>query len=432
MVIVDTLFSDSGNYPLAEVLRPETLDQVVGQDHLLRENGFLARMLATQTLPSIIFWGPPGCGKTTIARLLASSVDYEFVSISAIFTGVSELRKIFEAAVKARTEGRQTLLFVDEIHRFNRTQQDSFLPIIEDGTIVLVGATTENPSFALNAALLSRAHVLKLRALDSNALQSLLSLAEVKKGVALPINAEARATLISMADGDGRYLLGLAEQLFAMDVTTNLHPRELMQVMQRRAPLFDKAGDEHFNLMSALHKSLRGSDPNAALYYFARMMVAGEDPAYVARRLVRVASEDIGLSDPQALAQALAGWQAVERLGMPEGELAIAQVVVYLATAPKSNALYVANKRAKLAAQSTGSASVPLELLNAPTELMKNSGFGQGYIYDHDTPQGFSGQNYFPESIGRQEFYQPLERGYEREIKKRLAYWQSIREARTS
>ena len=432
MVIVDTLFSDSGNYPLAEVLRPETLDQVVGQDHLLRENGFLARMLATQTLPSIIFWGPPGCGKTTIARLLASSVDYEFVSISAIFTGMSELRKIFEGAVKARTGGRQTLLFVDEIHRFNRTQQDSFLPIIEDGTIVLVGATTEKPSFALNAALLSRAQVLKLRALDSNALQSLLSLAEAKKGVALPINAEARATLISMADGDGRYLLGLAEQLFAMDVTTNLHPRELMQVMQRRAPLFDKAGDEHFNLMSALHKSLRGSDPNAALYYFARMMVAGEDPAYVARRLVRVASEDIGLSDPQALAQALAGWQAVERLGMPEGELAIAQVVVYLATAPKSNALYVANKRAKLAAQSTGSASVPLELLNAPTELTKNSGFGQGYIYDHDTPQGFSGQNDFPESIGRQEFYQPLERGYEREIKKRLAYWQSIREARTS
>ncbi|MGB0785652.1 MAG: replication-associated recombination protein A [Alphaproteobacteria bacterium] len=432
MVIVDTLFSDSGNYPLAEVLRPETLDQVVGQDHLLRENGFLARMLATQTLPSIIFWGPPGCGKTTIARLLASSVDYEFVSISAIFTGMSELRKIFEAAVKARTGGRQTLLFVDEIHRFNRTQQDSFLPIIEDGTIVLVGATTENPSFALNAALLSRAQVLKLRALDSNALQSLLSLAEAKKGVALPINAEARATLISMAEGDGRYLLGLAEQLFAMEVTANLHPRELMQVMQRRAPLFDKAGDERFNLMSALHKSLRGSDPNAALYYFARMMVAGEDPAYVARRLVRVASEDIGLSDPQALAQALAGWQAVERLGMPEGELAIAQVVVYLATAPKSNALYAANKRAKSAAQSTGSASVPLELLNASTELMKNSGFGEGYIYDHDTPQGFSGQNYFPESIGRQEFYQPLERGYEREIKKRLAYWQSIREARTS
>ncbi len=429
---METLFSNLRQFPLAEALRPATLDQVVGQDPILKGEGALARMLAVGRLSSLIFWGPPGCGKTTIARLLAEVVGYEFQSLSAIFSGVAELKKVFEAAEQAAALGRQTLLFVDEIHRFNRAQQDSFLPVMEQGTLVLVGATTENPSFALNAALLSRAQVLVLKSLDSAALMQLLDRAEHHQGQALPLTPEARQALVALADGDGRYLITLAAHLFTLDADKTLDPQALTNVVQQRPAIFDKAQDGHFNLMSALHKSLRGSDPQAGLYYFARMMVAGEDPAYVARRLVRFASEDVGLADPQALPQALAGWQAYERLGSPEGELALAQVVLYLGSAPKSNAAYVAIKQAMRVARDTGSPPPPKVILNAPTTLMKQEGYGAGYIYDHDTAEGFSGQNYFPEAVGRQEFYRPLERGFEREVKKRLAYWQSLREAQLS
>lgn len=425
---MDTLFSNPAAVPLAEALRPKALDEVLGQAHVLGPDAPLGRMIAAGRLGSLVFWGPPGCGKTTIARLLADAVSYSFVSISAIFSGVADLKKVFEAARETKAMGGQTLLFVDEIHRFNRAQQDSFLPVMEDGTLILVGATTENPSFALNAALLSRAQVLTLRSLDEAALEALIGRAEGAQGKALKLTPEARQALIALADGDGRYLITMAEQLFDAIGGEALDAEGLTAFVQQRPALFDKAQDGHFNLMSALHKSLRGSDPQAGLYYFARMMVAGEDPAYVARRLVRFASEDIGLADPQALPQALAGWQAFERLGSPEGELAIAQVVLYLATAPKSNAAYSAIKAAMAVARQTGSPPPPKVILNAPTKLMKEEGYGDGYIYDHDTPEGFSGQDYFPEAVGRQTFYAPVARGYEREVQKRLAYWQGLRE----
>jgi len=425
---VDTLFSNPAAVPLAEALRPKALEEVLGQAHILGPDAPLGRMIVAGRLGSLIFWGPPGCGKTTIARLLADAVGYSFVSISAIFSGVADLKKVFEAARETKAMGGQTLLFVDEIHRFNRAQQDSFLPVMEDGTLILVGATTENPSFALNAALLSRAQVLTLRSLDEGALEALIARAEAAHGQPLRLAPEARQALIALADGDGRYLITMAEQLFDAIGEDPLDAGGLSAFVQQRPALFDKAQDGHFNLMSALHKSLRGSDPQAGLYYFARMMVAGEDPAYVARRLVRFASEDIGLADPQALPQALAGWQAFERLGSPEGELAIAQVVLYLATAPKSNAAYTAIKAAMKVARETGSPPPPKVILNAPTKLMKEEGYGDGYIYDHDTPEGFSGQDYFPEAVGRQTFYTPIVRGYEREVQKRLAYWQGLRE----
>ena len=425
---MDTLFSDPGHVPLAETLRPKSLGEVLGQDHILGLSAPLGRMVEVGKLSSLIFWGPPGCGKTTIARLLADAVGLEFQSLSAIFSGVADLKKAFEAAREARAMGRQTLLFIDEIHRFNRAQQDSFLPVMEDGTVILVGATTENPSFALNAALLSRVQVLTLNRLDAEALGKLLDRAEQAQGRSLPLAEESRATLLAMADGDGRYLISLAEQLFNLADGEALSPDQLSDFVQQRPAIFDKAQDGHFNLMSALHKSLRGSDPQAALYYFARMMVAGEDPNSVARRLVRFASEDIGLADPQALPQALAGWEAYERLGSPEGELNLVQALLYLATAPKSNALYSAQKQAMSVAKQTGSHAPPKHILNAPTKLMREEGYGEGYVYDHETNEGFSGQDYFPEALGRQTFYTPLPRGFEREVQKRLDYWQGIRE----
>lgn len=425
---MDSLFANPAAVPLAEALRPKTLKEVLGQDHVLGPEAPLGRMLAAGRLSSVIFWGPPGCGKTTTARLLADAVGYSFQSLSAIFSGVSDLKRLFEGARETKAMGGQTLLFVDEIHRFNRAQQDSFLPVMEDGTIVLVGATTENPSFALNAALLSRAQVLTLHRLDKHALTHLLGRAETALERPLPLETEARADLIALADGDGRYLISLAEQLSTLGPDERLNREQLTTFVQRRPAIFDKASDGHFNLMSALHKSLRGSDPQAALYYFARMMVAGEDPNYVARRLLRFASEDIGLADPQAMSQALAGWQAYERLGSPEGELSLVQVLLYLATAPKSNALYSAQKQAMAVAEQTGSHAPPKHILNAPTKFMKDEGYGAGYVYDHGTDVGFSGQNYFPEAVGRQTFYEPFERGFEREVKKRLAYWQTLRE----
>ena len=426
---MDTLFANPDAVPLAEALRPQSLEEVLGQDHIL--SGPLGAQLKARRLSSLIFWGPPGCGKTTLARLLADQVGYAFQALSAIFSGVADLKKVFQEAREAKAMGGQVLLFVDEIHRFNRAQQDSFLPVMEDGTLVLVGATTENPSFALNAALLSRAQVLTLHRLDVTALSALLKRAEAAQGRDLPLNADARQAMIAMADGDGRYLISMAEQLFDTPDGTILSPDQLTLYIQRRPAIFDKAQDGHFNLMSALHKSLRGSDPQAALYYFARMMVAGEDPAYVARRMVRFASEDVGLADPQALVQAMTAWQAFERLGSPEGELCLVQALVYLATAPKSNAIYTAQKAAMILAEQTGSYTPPKVILNAPTTLMKEEGYGQGYIYDHDTPEAFSGQNYFPDALGRPTFYTPPARGFEREVQKRLAYWQSLRGAAT-
>ncbi len=417
--------------PLADRLRPRALDEVVGQDHLLGPDGTLTRMLARGSLASLILWGPPGVGKTTIARLLAARAGLHFVQLSAVFSGVADLKRTFEEAGKRRRGGQATLLFVDEIHRFNRAQQDGFLPVVEDGTVVLVGATTENPSFALNGALLSRCQVLVLRRLDDPALEKLLARTEAEFGRPLPLGAEARGSLRAMADGDGRYLLNMAEQVFALpENTPQLDAAELSSLLARRAALYDKDREEHYNLISALHKSLRGSDPNAALYWFARMLNGGEDPRYIARRLVRFAAEDIGMADPNALPQTLAAWETYERLGSPEGELAIAQAVVYLGTAPKSNAVYTALGAARAAAKSTGSLMPPAHILNAPTKLMKELGYGAGYAYDHGAEDAFSGQNYFPDGMRRVEFYEPKDRGFEREISKRLAYWQKLRDER--
>jgi putative ATPase len=424
------LFGDSAPRPLADRLRPQTLSEVVGQDHLLTGEGPLARMVAQKRLASMILWGPPGCGKTTIARLLAQEVDLDFVPLSAVFTGVAELRKVFAEAAARRAAGRGTLLFMDEIHRFNRAQQDSFLPYVEDGTVTLIGATTENPSFELNAALLSRAQVLVLKRLDEAALEILLKRAETVTGRELPLNADARQAMIAMADGDGRYVLNLVEELFARPDKTPLDIAGLAAAVQRRAPLYDKAQEGHYNLISALHKSLRGSDTDAALYWLARMLAGGEDPLYIARRLVRFAVEDVGLADPQALVQTIAAKDAYDFLGTPEGELALAQAVIYLGTAPKSNAAYKAFGAAKRSADETGSLMPPMHILNAPTKLMKELGYGSGYAYDHDTAEGFSGQNYFPDNMPRQNFYRPVERGFERDIAKRLEYWAKLRERR--
>ncbi|MDO9459879.1 MAG: replication-associated recombination protein A [Alphaproteobacteria bacterium] len=404
------------------------LDDVVGQDHLVGVDAPLRRMALAGKLTSLILWGPPGTGKTTIARLLTAGSNLHFEQLSAVFSGVADLRKVFEQARTRRRDGVGTLLFVDEIHRFNRAQQDGFLPYVEDGTIVLIGATTENPSFELNAALLSRAQVMVLRRLDDDNLETLLVRAEAVMGKPLPLTADARATLRAMADGDGRFVLNLAQELYALDVAEPLDPSQLVETVQRRAPVYDKAQEGHYNLISALHKTLRGSDTDAALYYLARMLSAGEDPLYIARRMVRFAVEDIGLADPNALVQALAAKDAYDFLGSPEGELALVQAVIYLGTAPKSNAVYRASKAANAAAREQGSLSPPKHILNAPTKMMREQGYGAGYQYDHDTAEGFSGQNYFPEEMPRQKFYVPTERGFEREVIKRLAYWEGLRE----
>jgi putative ATPase len=422
--------ADSAPRPLADRLRPKDLDEVTGQDHLTGPNGLISRMIASGRITSMILWGPPGTGKTTIARLLAGEAGLHFEQISAIHSGVADLKKVFEAARLRRNEqGQGTLLFVDEIHRFNKAQQDSFLPWMEDGTITLVGATTENPSFELNAAVLSRSKVLTLNRLDGQALAGLLQRAEDLEGRPLPVSDEAREQLFAMADGDGRYFLNLVEDLFAVVEAdaTPLGPAELADTMQRRMPVYDKSADGHYNLVSALHKSVRGSDPDAALYWLARMLVAGEDPLFIARRLVRMANEDIGLADPQAVVQAIAAKDTYDFLGSPEGELALAQACVYLATAPKSIGIYTAYKAAMRAARETGSVMPPKIILNAPTKMMKEQEYGAGYKYDHDQPDAFSGQNYFPDEMGRQQFYDPPDRGFEREIRKRLAWWSELR-----
>jgi len=417
--------------PLADRLRPMRLEDVVGQEHLTGPDGALTRMIRSGSLGSMVFWGPPGTGKTTVARLLAGQTGLAFEQISAIFSGVADLKKVFEAARLRRANGRQTLLFVDEIHRFNRAQQDGFLPVMEDGTVVLVGATTENPSFELNAALLSRARVLVFHALDEESIAKLLSRAEETEGQALPLNEEARAVLLRLADGDGRAALTLAEEIWRAAGEGEIFDADgLMRIVQRRAPIYDKGQDGHYNLISALHKSVRGSDPDAALYYLARMFDAGENPLYIGRRLVRMAVEDIGLADPQALVITNAAKDAYDYLGSPEGELALAEACVYLATAPKSNAAYRAFSAATRAAKENGSLMPPKTILNAPTKLMKGEGYGGGYRYDHDEPDAFSGQDYFPEKLGRQKFYDPVDRGFEREIRKRLDYWAKLREER--
>ena len=414
--------------PLADKLRPQKLSDVVGQDHLIGPDGVLTRMLETRTLGSLVFWGPPGTGKTTVARLLADATALHFEQISAVFSGVADLKKAFDAARARRETGLGTLLFVDEVHRFNRAQQDSFLPVVEDGTVVLVGATTENPSFELNAALLSRARVLVFRPLDPAAIEQLLARAETIEGRPLPLDAEARASLVRMADGDGRAALTLAEDAWRPARRDEIFDAaKLQEILQRRAPIYDKSQDGHYNLVSALHKSVRGSDPDAALYYLCRMLDAGENPLYLARRVVRMAVEDIGLADPQALVIANAAKDAYDFLGSPEGELAIAQAVIYLATAPKSNAAYAAFGAAMRTAKEAGSLLPPKHILNAPTKLMKGEGYGAGYEYDHDAPDAFSGQDYFPEALGRRRFYDPPERGFEREIRKRLEYWAKLR-----
>ena len=416
--------------PLADRLRPQVLADVIGQEHVLGSEGPLGTMLAAGSLSSLILWGPPGVGKTTIARLLADQTNLHFVQISAIFTGIPDLRRVFDTARMHRGQGRGTLLFVDEIHRFNKAQQDGFLPYMEDGTILLVGATTENPSFELNAALLSRAQVLILNRLDLSAMERLAQRAEQDMGSTLPLDGPAREALLTMADGDGRALLNLIEQIAAWKTTGKITTDQLTTRLMKRAAKYDKSGDEHYNLISALHKSVRGSDPDAALYWFARMLTGGEDPRFLARRITRMAVEDIGLADPQAQGICVQAWETYERLGSPEGELALAQAVTYLALAPKSNAGYVAYKAAMEAARQHGSEPPPRHILNAPTRLMKEQGFGAGYAYDHDADDGFSGQNYFPETMQRGVYYTPVDRGFERELKKRLDYFAGLRAKR--
>jgi putative ATPase len=432
---MSTLFEAAGleasaPHPLADRLRPLSLAAVVGQDHLLAPDAPIGRMLAAQRLGSMILWGPPGTGKTTIARLLAKQTQLAFEPLSAVFSGVADLKKVFEKAKARRQAGQGTLLFVDEIHRFNRAQQDGFLPYVEDGTVILVGATTENPSFELNGALLSRAQVFVLRRLDDAALEILLQRAEADAKRALPLTGEARQALRAMADGDGRYMLTLAEELFALKPPEPLDVKRLAETVQHRAPLYDKSREEHYNLISALHKSVRGSDPDAALYWLARMLAGGEDPLYIARRMVRMAYEDIGLADPEAAHQALAAKDAYDFLGSPEGELALAQALIYLATAPKSNAVYKAAGAAKRMAGEHGSLMPPKHILNAPTKLMRREGYGAGYDYDHEAPEAFSGQDYFPDEIDRERLYNPTERGFEKEIARRLAYWAKLRAER--
>ena len=425
-----SLFEGQAPRPLADRLRPSVIEEVVGQDHLLGPDAPIGRMLAKGRLASMVLWGPPGCGKTTIARLLADRTDLEFVALSAVFSGVADLKKAFEAARARRKDGRGTLLFVDEIHRFNRAQQDGFLPFVEDGTVILVGATTENPSFELNAAVLSRAQVFVLKRLDDAALERLIARAEAEEGRPLPATEEGRVTLIAMADGDGRYLLNMVEEVFEIAGTTPLDGAAIAAGIQRRAPVYDKNKEEHYNLISALHKSLRGSDADAALYWLHRMMMGGEDMAYILRRLTRFAVEDIGLADPAAVTQAIAAWETYDRLGSPEGDLAVSQLVIYLATAPKSNAAYKAHGAAGRAAKQTGSLMPPAHILNAPTKLMQEIGYGKGYAYDHDAEDGFSGQNYFPDDMERMRFYRPVERGFERELKKRSEYFDKLRAKR--
>lgn len=424
-------FENDAPRPLADRMRPHALSDVAGQDHLLGPDGALTRLIRAGSLGSLVFWGPPGTGKTTVARLLSDATNLAFVQISAIFTGVADLKKVFEEARARRRTGQGTLLFVDEIHRFNRAQQDSFLPVMEDGTVTLIGATTENPSFELNAALLSRARVMTFKSLEAEALEKLLTRAEALEGKPLPLTPQARESLVAMADGDGRAALTLAEEIWrAAGEGEIFDPAGLSEVVQRRAPIYDKGQEGHYNLISALHKTVRGSDPDAALYYLARMFDAGEDPLFIARRVVRMAVEDIGLADPQALVVANAAKEAYDFLGSPEGELAIAQAVIYVATAPKSNAAYMAYKSATRLAKTHGSLMPPKVILNAPTKLMKTEGYGTGYRYDHDEPDAFSGQNYWPEALGRQRLYDPPERGFERELRKRLDYWAKLRKER--
>jgi putative ATPase len=413
--------------PLADRLRPRSLDEVVGQEHLTGADGAIGRMVAAGRLASMILWGPPGTGKTSIARLLADAVGLRFVAISAVFSGVGDLKKIFAEARTAARAGQQTLLFVDEVHRFNRSQQDGFLPYVEDGTVTLVGATTENPSFEINAALLSRCQVLILRRLDHDALDELVRRAEALEGRPLPVSSQAREALIASADGDGRFLLNQVETLFSIDIEEPLGPAELSDLLHRRVPVYDKDREGHYNLISALHKSIRGSDPQAALYYLARMLVAGEEPLYLLRRLTRAAVEDIGLADPNALLQCLAAKEMYDFLGSPEGEIGIVQACLYLASAPKSNATYMAQKKAWSSAKDTGSLMPPMHILNAPTKLMKNVGYGKGYAYDHDAEEGFSGQDYWPEGMEAQSFYEPTDRGFEARIRERLDYWNERR-----